>query len=118
MARIRNTDQLQKRIDRTKMECKALEYEFEQRYEYLQHNYMHMATNSAVMGVLNTPKSIGVFKDVISSLWKSNGIKGFLKKRAISIIRKMAMTLGFKLVQNFTKDKAETKEEEETTAAE
>lgn len=114
--RIKNIHQLQQRISKAKTECRDMENELNKRLEYLQDNYMGMAANSAIYGLMKSPKNFTVLKDIFAGIWNAESIKDFLKKTALRFLHAIAVKLGFKIVRDFAESKMNQKEE--TTATE
>lgn len=114
--RIKNIRQLQQRISKAKTECRDMENELNKRLEYLQDNYMGMAANSAIYGLMKSPKNFTVLKDIFAGIWNAESIKDFLKKTALRFLHAIAVKLGFKIVRDFAESKMNQKEE--TTATE
>tara|TARA_Y100001978_G_C23474245_1_gene328423 strand:- start:266 stop:655 length:390 start_codon:yes stop_codon:yes gene_type:complete len=116
--RIKNIRHLQQRINKAKTECRDMENELDKRLEYLQDNYMGMAANSALYGLMKSPKNFTVLKDIFTGVWKAESIKEFFKKTALRFLHAIAVKLGFKIVRDFAEGKMNHKEDEETTVAE
>lgn len=114
--RIKNIRQLQQRISKAKTECRDMENELNKRLEHLQDNYMGMAANSAIYGLMKSPKNFTVLKDIFAGIWNAESIKDFLKKTALRFLHAIAVKLGFKIVRDFAESKMNQKEE--TTATE
>lgn len=111
-ARIKNIRHLQQRINKAKTECRDMENELDKRLEYLQDNYMGMAANSAIYGLMKSPKNFTVLKDIFTGIWKAESIKDFLKKTALRFLHAVAVRLGFKVVRDFTESRMNSNKEE------
>lgn len=116
--RIKNIRHLQQRISKAKTECRDMENELDKRLEYLQENYMGMAANSAIYGLMKSPKNFTVLKDIFTGIWNADSIKDFFKKTALRFLHAIAVRLGFKIVRDFAESKMYGNEEEEATATE
>ena len=116
--RIKNIRHLQQRISKAKAECRDMENELDKRLEHLQDNYMGMAANSAIYGLMKSPKNFTVLKDIFTGIWNAESIKDFLKKTALRFLHAMAVKLGFKIVRDFAESKMRGNEEEATATEE
>ena len=104
---------LQQRINAAKIECAEMEDQLSTRVDYIQDNFISMATSSLVQNILSVPKSLMQQKDILGNILKANSIKDFLKKMFLDIVKTIAMRFGLNLVREFAEKHAENKTSEE-----
>lgn len=109
---------LQDRINAAKIECAEMENQLSTRVDYIQENFVSMATSSLVQNILSVPKSLVQQKDILGNMLKAKSIKDFIKKTFIDIVKTIAMRFGLNLVREFAEKQAENRPESEATNSE